>query len=89
MSMRETWINAQAAAVDTYDHARLGVGSMYNIYRDGDNPGAEIRVSAGAAWRVHPDGREEDLSPEDVQAWIRRLRTDSRRAARNRRRGEI
>lgn len=89
MSMREMWINAQAAARNTHDHARLAVGSLYNIYRDGDNPGAEIRVSAGAAWRVYPDGREEGLSPEDVQAWIRRLRTDSRRAARNRRLGEI
>ena len=62
---------------------------MYNAYRDANNPGAEIRVGADVAWRVYPDGREEGLSPEDVQAWIRRLKTDSRRAARNRRRGEI
>lgn len=89
MSMRETWISAEAADRNTYDQARLAVGSMYNAYRDDDNPGAEIRVCPEAAWRVYPDGREEALSPEDVLAWIRRLRTDSRRAARNRRRGEI
>ena len=89
MSVREMCVGAQAAGWNTYDHARLAVGSIYNIYRDAGIPGAEIRVSAGAAWRVYPDGREEGLSPEDVQAWIRRLRTDSRRAARNRRRGEI
>jgi hypothetical protein len=62
---------------------------MYNAYRDPDHPGAEIRVNSYAAWRVYPDGREEELSPEDGAAWLRRLRTDNRRAARNRRRGEI
>jgi hypothetical protein len=62
---------------------------MYNAYLDTDNPGAEIRINSDAAWRVYPDGREEALSPEDGETWFRRLRTDSRRAARNRRRGEI
>ena len=62
---------------------------MYNAYRDTNNPDAEIRINSDAAWRVYPDGREEDLSPEDGETWFRRLRADSRRAARNRRRGEI
>lgn len=62
---------------------------MYNAYQDANNPGAEIRINAEAVWRVYPDGREEDLSPEDGETWFRRLRTDSRRAARNRRGGEI
>jgi len=62
---------------------------MYNAYRDIDHVGAEIRINADAVWRVYPDGRAEELSPEDEEAWFRRLRTDSRRAARNQRRGEI
>ena len=61
---------------------------MY-AYRDADNPGAEIRINADGVWRVYPDGREEDLSPEDAETWFRRLKADARRAARNRRRGEI
>jgi hypothetical protein len=62
---------------------------MYNAYRDTHNPDVEIRLTDGAAWRVYPDGREEDLSPEEGEAWFRRQRSDSRRAARNRRRGEV
>jgi hypothetical protein len=62
---------------------------MYSAYRDFDNPGVEIRLSGGFAWRVYPDGREEGLSREEGEAWFRRLRADSRRAARNHRRGEV
>lgn len=89
MSMQETWISVRMAGHNVYDHARLEVRSVYYAYRDSDNPDAEIRINADAVWRVYPDGREEDLSPEVGEAWLRRLRTDNRRAARNRRRGEF
>lgn len=88
MSIQETWSNLQATPYNTYEHASPEINSMY-AYRDADNPGAEIRINLEAIWRVHPDGREEDLSPEDAETWFRRLKTDARRAERNRRRGEI
>jgi hypothetical protein len=62
---------------------------MYNAYRDISKPGVEIRLSKSAAWRVYPDGREEGLSPDEMESWYRRLKTDKRRAARNKRRGEF
>src|SRR5262249_14376180 len=88
MLTQETWIGVRATQRQAYEHGRLEDRSVYNAYRDPNNPSAEIRINAEAAWRVYPDGREEDLSPEDGEAWSRRLRTDARRAARNRRRGE-
>lgn len=89
MPPQEAWNRVQVTRRNAYEHARPEFGSKYNAYRDVNNPGAEIRVNAEAAWRVYPDGREEVLSPQDRVTWFRRLRSDSRRAARNRRKGEV
>ena len=88
MPMQETWISARATPFHAHEHASPEISSMY-AYRDADNPGAEIRINFDAIWRVYPDGREEDLSPEDAETWFRRLKADARRAERNRRWGEI